>query len=208
MYKIITRPESGLKTTWNAIKKRINQGDFMKQALKVLFVVVAVMMSGASVQADDNAHQPPPDTSSAELNRIKAMEGRWASTTSMFGKPNQKVYTEFEVTSGGSAVLERFAPGTPHEMISMYYDDDKGKLAMTHYCIMRNRPTLKLAKATEDAIVFDVAKVEGLKSKNDPSMGGVTLNFKDKDHFSSTCRGRGKGAEDQPPMTMEFKRIK
>lgn len=179
----------------------------MKQIFKILLAACVFTMTLAPVARADDQHQPPPDTSSAELNRIKELAGRWSSTTSMFGKPDEKVYTEFEVTSGGSAVLERIFPGTPHEMVSVYYDDDKGKLAMTHYCIMRNRPHLKLAKSDGDTFTLDVAKVEGLKSKNDPSMGAVTIRFKDKNHFESTCRGRGKDAEDQPPMTMEFTRV-
>lgn len=181
----------------------------MKKTLKLVIAVwILTVALSSAVRADDQPHQPPPDNSSAELNRIKELAGRWSSTTSMFGKPNEKVYTEYEVTAGGSAVLERIFPGTPQEMVSVYYDDDKGKLAMTHYCIMRNRPILKLASSSEDTIKMDVAKVEGLKSKDDRSMGATTLNFKDKDHFSSTCSGRGKGAEKEAPMTMEFTRVK
>lgn len=181
----------------------------MKRALTSLIAgLVLTMALSSTVRADEKAHQPPPDNSSAELNRIKALEGRWTSTTSMFGKENERVYTEFQVTSGGSAVLERIFPGTPNEMVSVYYDDEKGKLAMTHYCIMRNRPNLKLVSSSADTLKLDVAKVEGLKSKDDPSMGGVTLHFKDKDHFESTCQGRGKGAEKEPPTTMEFTRVK
>lgn len=178
----------------------------MKRIFKVLIAgwVVAMALS-STVRADEP--QMPPDNSSAELERIKGLAGRWTSTTSMFGKPNERVYTEFEVTAGGSAVLERIFPGTPQEMISVYYDD-KGKLAMTHYCIMRNRPSLKLVDSSQDTITMDVTKVEGLKSKNDPSMGAVTIHFKDKNHFESTCRSRGKGAEKEAPMTMEFTRVK
>ena len=53
----------------------------------------------------------PADTSSPELQRIKSLEGRWMTTTSMFGKKNEKLYTEYEVTSAGSAVLERIFVG-------------------------------------------------------------------------------------------------
>ncbi|HSA58631.1 MAG TPA: hypothetical protein VLJ37_02995 [bacterium] len=184
----------------------------MKPIFKVLraamFMTAFAMALAPMVRADEKAPAPPPDNSSAELNRIKALEGRWSSTTSMFGKPDEKVYTEYEVTAGGSAVLERIFPGTPQEMISVYYDDDQGRLAMTHYCMMRNRPTLKLVKSEGDTLTMDVAKVEGLKSKDDPSMGGITLHFTDKDHFESTCQGRGKDAEKQPPTTMVFTRVR
>jgi hypothetical protein len=178
----------------------------MKRVFQV-FLAGWVLMMALSSPAPAHEPEVPADTSSAELNRIKALEGRWWSTTSMFGKPNEKVFTEYEVTAGGSAVLERIFPGTPQEMVSVYYDDDKGKLAMTHYCIMRNRPTFKLAGSEGDTLTLDVAKVEGLKSKDDPSMGAMTLTFKDKDHFSSTCKSGGKDAEKHEPMTMEFTRV-
>lgn len=144
--------------------------------------------------------------SSAELDKIKSLAGKWESTTSMFGKKNQKVYTEYTVTAGGSAVLERIFPGTPHEMVSVYYDDDAGKLSMTHYCLMKNRPHFKLVNSTPNSLSLDVVKVEGVKSEHDASMGAMTLNIEDKNHFSTTCESRGKDKHD--PMTMKYTRVK
>ncbi len=180
----------------------------MKYPFKTLMVACLLALTFSMVAQADDTHQIPPDTSSAELQKIKSLEGRWSSVTSMFGKENEKVFTEYQVTAGGSAVLEKIFPGTPQEMISVYYDDENGKLTMTHYCIMRNRPTLKLASATSDTLKLDVKKVEGLKSKKDPSMGGAEMHFKDKDHFETTCKGSGKDKENEAPMTMEWARVK
>src|SRR3989338_5074087 len=119
----------------------------MQRTFKILFISLLLMMALSSASRAGGDMQLPPDNSSAELARIKSLAGRWTGVTSMFGKPDQRVYVEYEVTSGGSAVLERIFPGTPEEMISVYYDDNKGKLAMTHYCILRNRPTLKLVRS-------------------------------------------------------------
>src|SRR5262249_52392572 len=108
----------------------------MKKLNFLLPAFVLAMILTPLVNAAEPMPKPPPDTSSAELNHIKSLAGRWMTTTSEFGTPNQKVYVDFEVTAGGSAVLEKIFPGTPMEMLSVYYDDDHGKLAMTHYCIM------------------------------------------------------------------------
>ena len=177
----------------------------MKQLSKILLTTWVLIMAVSSL-ANAGDMQFPPDNSSPELTRIKNLAGRWTTTTSMFGKPNERLYIEYEVTSGGSAVLERIFPGTPQEMISVYYDDDKGKLAMTHYCIMRNRPTLKLTQSTPDTITMGVSKISGLKFKNDPIMGGLAINFKDKNHIEETCTGKGKGSD--KPMTMTYTRVK
>jgi hypothetical protein len=179
----------------------------MKRFSKILFAAFIFSLALAPALRAETPPQPPPDQSSAELNRIKALAGRWSTTTSMFGKPNEKAFTEFEVTAGGSAVLQKIFPGTPQEMVSVFYDDDQGKLAMTHYCIMRNRPTLTLKESKGDTFTMDVTKVEGLKSKDDPSMGAITIRFKDKDHFETTCQGRGAGHEKDKPMTMEYTRV-
>lgn len=126
----------------------------------------------------------------------------------MFGKKDEQVFTEYTVTAGGSAVEEKIFPGTPYEMVSIYYDDDNGKLAMTHYCMMRNRPHFSLAESSKNTIKLNVTKVEGLKSKDDPSMGAISIHFEGKDRFTTTCGGRGKGKDDQAPMSMQYTRVK
>ena len=57
----------------------------MKQIFKIVITAwVFVMVASPVVYADHT--QPPAEKSSAELNRIKSLAGRWTSTTSMFGK--------------------------------------------------------------------------------------------------------------------------
>ena len=186
----------------------------MKQLNLALLYTLALVsiftVSSALADHTDNhkAPEPLPNISSPELNRIKALAGRWTSTTSMFGKKDEKVFTEYKITAGGSAVEETIFPATPNEMVSVYYDDDQGKLAMTHYCMMRNRPYFSMVESDKDKIKMDVTKVEGLKSKDDPSMGAITLFFEDKDHFTTTCGSRGKTEGDRGPMSMRYTRVK
>lgn len=185
----------------------------MRHASKVLpvLIITCVLAFTLSMAAHAGGKAGgtnlPSDNSSPELQRIKGLAGRWTTMTSMFGKKNQRMFTEYQVTAGGSAVLERIFPGTPEEMISVYYDDDHGKLAMTHYCIMRNRPTLKLVRSSSpDTIKMNVAKISGFKSKKEPSMGGVAIHFKDKNHIQQTCSGTGK--EHPEPMTLDYTRVR
>lgn len=183
-----------------------------KLKLAISTLVLTSILAFSLALADHSDHHkapvPPPDLSSPELIRIKGLAGRWASKTSMFGKKDEEVFTEYAVSAGGSAVVETIFPGTPNEMVSVYYDDDQGKLAMTHYCMMRNRPYFTLVESDKYMIKMDVTKVEGLKSKDAPSMGAITLHFEDKDHFTSTCASRGKVEGDQGPMAMRYTRVK
>lgn len=175
----------------------------MKSIFKNILAAGAVLMALSSTANAGNSHEIPADKSSPELNRIKTLEGRWTTTTSMFGTKNQRLYVEYDVVANGSAVLERVFPGQPEEMISVYYDDD-GKLAMTHYCILRNRPQMKLVKSTDDALVMKVVKVDGKKSKKDPAMkGAITIRFKDKNHIEQSCEG-----DDGKPVTLNYTRVK
>lgn len=180
----------------------------MSSFLKTLALTLFFTLSLSSVANAGPGHKMPPDNSSPELHRLKSLEGHWSTVTSMFGKKDQKMFVEYEVTAGGSAVLEKIFPGTPYEMISVYHDDNKGKLAMTHYCMMRNRPTLKLANSTKDSITLHVTKVDGVKSSKKESMGDIKIVFKDKNHFETTCSSKKKGKDATPPMTMAYTRVK
>lgn len=185
----------------------------MKYKLRKIIVCFSLLTfigcSASNVPAPTKEHEatsPPYSSSSPELERIKALQGKWVSKTSMFGTKDQEVFTEYSITAGGSAVLEKIFPGTPQEMVSVYYDDDSGKLAMTHYCIMKNRPHFILAKSEPNLIKLDVTKIEGLKSKDQPSMGAITIKFVDGNNFISSCEGSNDDKKD--PMTMRFTRVK
>lgn len=176
----------------------------LMRIITITWILVAAFTAPA--YAGGGEHHMPADHSSPELERIKSLAGRWSTTTDMFGGKPQRLFTEYAVTAGGSAVVERIFVGTPQEMVSVYYDDSRGKLAMTHYCIMRNRPTLKLAGSTDDSITLAVAKIDGARSKKEPAMGDITIRFKDKNHLEQTCRGSG--TDKTPPMTMEYTRVR
>lgn len=70
--------------------------------------------------------------------RLTALEGTWIDVTD----PAKPARVVFDVTAGGSAVVETIFDGTDHEMVSVYTLDG-GRLVMTHYCVMGNQPFLQ-----------------------------------------------------------------
>jgi hypothetical protein len=122
-----------------------------------------------------------PYSGSKEYERMKQLIGVWGGTSNM-GKEGQPVRVEYRLTAGGSAIVETLFPGTPEEMVSVYHDR-KGKLAMTHYCMLQNQPSMKLQKASVDTLDFTFTKGNGINSKKDPHMHALTISFVDKDHI-------------------------
>jgi len=122
-----------------------------------------------------------PYSGSKEFERMKALVGVWEGTAKMH-QEGEKVRVEYRLSSGGSAVVETLFPGTPHEMISVYYDN-KGQLTMTHYCALRNQPRMKVEKADAQNIYFMFAGGTNMDSKKDAHMHSLTISFADKDHI-------------------------
>jgi hypothetical protein len=101
------------------------------------------------------------------------------------GDKTMPVTIVYETTAGGSTVLERLFPGTPHEMISVYTADGAG-VAMTHYCALGNHPKMILKKADARALSFELVGSEGLRSEAEPHMHAMTVSFVDADHIRET----------------------
>ena len=87
----------------------------------------------------------------AAFARLQSLAGTWQGTSG--GEDSGRVV--YRVTAGGSAVMETLLPGTPHEMVSVYYLDG-GDLVLTHYCAAGNQPHLRLDReaSTADELVF------------------------------------------------------
>lgn len=166
-----------------------------------LLFAVAASVALSSCQTVQNNHagcaDMPPYKGSAEFERMRSLVGKWSAETPMMGK----VITEFRLIAGDSVVEERFAEGTPMEMLSVYHDV-KGKLTMTHYCMLRNQPRMKLVKSTADSLTFDLAPTPGLNVQKDMHMHGATYTFIDADHFKleGVSWKDGKSAPCGPPV--------
>lgn len=146
-------------------------------ALAAIFYLLFVGLSMAYAGEAPSA----PYSGSQGFERMKSLVGAWEGTAKM-SKEGEKVRVEYRLSSGGSAVVENLFPGTPHEMVSVYYDN-KGKLTMTHYCALRNQPRMNLEKADAQNLYFMFAGGTNMDPKKDAHMHSLTISFVDKDHI-------------------------
>ena len=144
-------------------------------------IVFACLLLVGSVVAYAGEGRGAPYSGSKEYERMKQLVGVWEGTSNM-GKEGQQVRVEYRLTAGGSAIVETLFPGTPEEMISVYHDN-KGKLSMTHYCMLQNQPSMKVVKAGADSLEFSFAGGNGINPKKDTHMHALTISFIDKDHI-------------------------
>lgn len=169
----------------------------MKQLI-LFAVAIASLTSCQTNQPKPSAcADMPPYKGSAAFERMKSLAGKWSATSPMMGKMN----TEFRVIAGGSVIEERFAEGTPMEMLSTYHDVN-GKLMMTHYCMLRNQPRMQLTKSTANSLTFDLVPTPGLNTAKEKHMHGATYTLVDSNHFKmeGVSWDNGKPAPCGPPV--------
>jgi hypothetical protein len=153
-----------------------------------------------------NAGEPPrPKAASPEFERMKTLVGQWKGIVDM-GEGPVEMLSQYRLLAGGSVLEERVFAGTPNEMITMYYDKD-GKLALTHYCVMGNRPGMLLKSADAKTLKFDFDKTCGINPKKESHMHALTLRFDDADTITASCKAIMDGKE-IPEKPTTLKRVK
>ncbi|HET9317111.1 MAG TPA: hypothetical protein VFQ51_16075 [Vicinamibacteria bacterium] len=83
------------------------------------------------------------------LDRFKALAGEWVAAEDNEMVKKGDLVSRYVVSAGGTAVIETVFPGSPHEMVTVYYVDGSD-LALTHYCMEGNQPRMR-AKKTDGA---------------------------------------------------------
>jgi len=140
------------------------------------------------------------------FEKLKALVGHWETDKTNMNKAS----LDLELTSGGTAVLEKshmVENGKSVEMTTLYYlDGDQVKL--THYCMAGNQPTMRGTYAPDTrTIVFDFVGATNLKSANDGHMHHATYTFIDDDHFKTTWTFR-KDQKDAFTEDVTYVRVK
>jgi hypothetical protein len=152
--------------------------NFVKKVVTVLltFAVFGGVIAATSAAAGNGG--------TAAFEQMRALVGDWQTDSSATGKAT----LHMELTSGGTALLEKFSmveDGKPVEMITLYYVDGD-QLKLTHYCMAGNQPTMAgTYDAATKTIKFDFLSVSNLKTPDTGHMHHALYTFVDKDHFQT-----------------------
>ena len=179
----------------------------MKKTVSVSAVMVLALAAGLAC-ANEGDHEecklPPPYVGSAAFQKIKSLAGTWETPDPMTPGAMSKVV--YDVTSNGSAVVERFSPGAPHEMVSVYHDE-QGRLAMTHYCAIGNQPKLALASSSPEKITLAFSKDNVINPKKDDHMHSLEIAFLGPEQMQQTWSGY-RGGKLEKPAVFVLTRVK
>jgi hypothetical protein len=144
-------------------------------------------------------------TGSTEFERMKSLVGIWSGKCDM-GQGPVDMTIQYRVIAGGSVVEERSSVGTPEEMVTMFYDK-AGKLAMTHYCVLGNRPEMALKAADAKSLTFDLdPSCCTIDTKKESHMRSVKIQFEDPETISLSCKAVMDGKE-MPEHSTVLKRV-
>jgi len=173
----------------------------MKTKLMVLWATT-VLAATVCVTAEEAAKQKQ---GSPEFERLKTLVGTWKGQTDI-GQGPIEMTVQYRLLAGGSVLEERVFAGTPNEMLTMYYEQG-GKLALTHYCMMGNRPGMVLKSSDPKSLNFDFDPACGIDAATESHMHALTIRFEDTDTVTTRCKALigGKEMADHPTT---LKRVK
>lgn len=170
---------------------------------KITSICTALLLT-ASLCANA-AETEKPKTGSPEFERMKTLVGSWAGKADM-GQGLIDMTIQYRLLAGGSVLEERCFVGTPNEMVTMYYDQND-KLAGTHYCVMGNRPAMKLKSSDAKTIKLDFDAICGINPKKESHMHALSITFDGTDTITTSCQAFIDGKE-QTEKPTTFKRVK
>ena len=157
--------------------------------------IILLALAFAPLAAYAEEHQMGvPVAHSRDFEKMKELVGVWEGKADM-GKGMEQLKVTYELTSAGNAIVERFAAGKPHEMVTVYHDYN-GKLTMTHYCSLGNQPHMELRNTGENNMTFVLSeKNPGLVSLNETHMHALTIAIDGKDSMTHTWTLYDNGAK-------------
>ena len=148
----------------------------LRARVAAAFLVLAAAGRTLAADAPASSSASPEGLALARLGRLKALAGTWSGKASHRAGDAADAKVEWSVTGGGTAVVERLFPGTPHEMMTVYVVDGRD-LVLTHYCAAGNQPTMKARpEGGTDLIVFDFVSGGNMRP-TDAHMHAAVITF-------------------------------
>lgn len=186
--------------------KEYTGGGTMKKVMYVAMILLLGSVFSSFNAYSEEHHMGTPVTHTKDFEKMKELVGIWEGKVEM-GKGMETLRVTYELTSAGNAIVERFAAGKPHEMVTVYHDFG-GKLTMTHYCSLGNQPHMELTGSGGSELVFVLSeKNPGLASLNEMHMHGLRIALEGKDNITNTWTLYDQGVK-KSEMPIKLSRIK
>ncbi len=148
----------------------------------------------ATLQAADLKPDAARTDAAAAFARLKTLVGEWEADT-----PQGKARLTYELTGGGSALVERESEDKMPGMMTVYHLDG-ARLILTHYCMAGNQPRMQARAINPDTgeIKFQFLDVTNLATPGAGHMHNATFRTIDDRHLDSEWQFYENGA---PKMT-------
>jgi hypothetical protein len=168
--------------------------------MKKLIILLALFgLTITPLHAGENMVMKPYE-GSKEFNQMKKLLGSWEGTSKMHSDKDQRITVDYALMSNGSVIVETLFKGTPDEMVTTYYDR-KGKLSLTHYCAVGNRPLMELISGNDNELKFDFSAENDIDPKTEMHMHALTITFVDENSIRQDWMSYTNG---QPAETASF----
>ncbi len=151
-------------------------------------------------------HPSEPYVGSAPFEKLKTLEGKWTGTVVEGGQTEEKpAEVIYEVSSGKTALVEKLFAGTPHEMVSIY-NDENGGLVMTHYCMLKNQPKLRFISSEGNQILLEMTEEANGVKMTDNHMHSLKITFDSENEMTQEWDGYHDGKLAEKPTVIKLKR--
>ncbi len=174
----------------------------MKLHKNIAAGLILILVTGSHYLS---AQEHNPYVGSKAFEQLKRLLGSWEGMMEM-GQGPMKITAEYRLTSGGSAIVETTFKGAPHEMISVYHDNHKGKLSMTHYWMLHNQPTMILKSSKKNELKMDISKDADIDKANETHMHSLTIKFEEEDKMTQYWTNFEEGKKGEV-VEIAYKRI-
>ncbi|HMD49018.1 MAG TPA: hypothetical protein VKG79_07965 [Bryobacteraceae bacterium] len=138
------------------------------------FVALAALLSASP--KSESANDAP-----AAFARLKTLVGEWEANM-----PDGKAHLTYELTGGGTVLVERESEDKMPSMMTVYHLDGD-RLILTHYCMTGNQPRMQ-ARAINlqtGEIQFQFLDATNLANPNAVHMHNVRLRLVDNNHLDA-----------------------
>jgi hypothetical protein len=179
----------------------------MKSGMFAVLAAGVVISSVAVRAADDSTTKPPAspeqvvyDAASA-FELLKTLAGDWERTSADLEHGSAAPMVNIRVAAAGSAIVETYYAGLPHEMITVYHRDGD-ELLLTHYCSLQNAPVLKFEPSgTPGEIKFVFQGGTNFDPAVDAHVHAGVMRIKDRDTIEASYTSFANGEAGDPGVS-------